>query len=103
MSYSGVDRTSGISYGWMCIAILTVICGVLYAVLSGMFTNDLINGPNGDQSVGINHDIKAGYLSQQARGAISFNIEMEKDIPLILCTGFFIFAVARAIAVKGGG
>ena len=95
----GLDD-SAIAYGWLVLSIFFIIAGILYAVLSGMFTNDILNGPEGDQSIGINHDISKGYLSSQAVGAINFNVEMEKNIPLFICIGGFIFAIARAIVVK---
>jgi hypothetical protein len=95
------DQENGIAYGWMVLTIFLIIAGILYLYILN-FTNMLVDGPNLDQSVGINHDIKAGTMSQQGANAAGFNIAMIKNIPVMLIFGAVIYAIARAIVVKGG-
>ena len=92
---------TGIAYGWLVLSIFIIIAGLMYIYLLG-FTNQLIDGPNGDQSIGINHDIKEGKQSHQSVNAINFGIAMFTNIPLMVIIGAFLFAVTRAITVKGG-
>jgi hypothetical protein len=101
MSYrpSEPDTEEGIAYGWMVLSIFLMVAGILYLYLLG-FVNMLLDGPNLDQSIGINHDIAAGKQSAQSVKAINFNVQMFTNIPLFLITGAFIYAVARAIVVK---
>lgn len=96
------DNESGVAYGWLCLSIFLIIAGIMYVYLLG-FTNSLIDGPMGDQTVGINHDIKEGKQSHQSVNAINFGIAMFTNIPLMLIIGAFLFAITRAITVKGGG
>jgi len=100
--YHPIDTEEGIAYGWLVLSIFLIIAGVLYLYILS-FTNMIIDGPNGDQSVGINHDIKQGKMSTQAVNAAKFNRDMITNIPLMLIFGAFIFAITRAISVKGGG
>jgi uncharacterized membrane protein SpoIIM required for sporulation len=102
MTYKHVDTEEAISYGWMVLSIFLIIVGILYLYIVS-FNNMLLDGPNLDQSIGINHDIKEGKMSTQAVNAASFNSSMIKNIPLMLIFGAVIFAISRAIAVKGSG
>lgn len=99
MTYQHNDQESGIAYAWMVITIFLILAGILYAVYIGVI-NSIISGPNGDNTVGINHDIQAGKQSQQSRSAMQFNIDFATNIPILLILGILIFAVARAIVVK---
>ena len=94
------NTEDAIAYGWLALSLFLIIAAFMYVYLMG-FVNMMINGPNGDQSIGINHDIKEGTLSQQGVNAISFNAAMLTNIPLWLIIGALIFSVARAITVKG--
>jgi hypothetical protein len=101
MTYRPSERDSeeAIAYGWMVLSLFLMVAGILYLYLLG-FVNMLIDGPNLDQSIGINHDIAAGKQSVQSVNAMNFNIAMFKNIPIFLITGAFIYAIARAIVVK---
>ena len=90
------------AYGWLVISLFLIIAGCLYAYYVGVI-NFMVNGPDGDQSSGINHDMKEGKQSTQSVNAINFNVQMAKNIPIFIIVGAFVFAVARAIAVKPGG
>lgn len=98
-----LDSENGIAYGWLALSIFLVLAGILYSYLSGGMVNALINGPDGTQGMGINHDIKAGKQSTQSVNAIQFNIDMAKNIPMMVIVGAFLWAVSRAITVKPGG
>ena len=93
------NSENGIAYGWMVLSMFLILAAILYIYIID-FTNMLIDGPNGDQSIGINHDIKAGKQSHQSVNAINFNIAMLKNVPLFVIIGAFLFAVSRAIVVK---
>lgn len=99
MAYQHIDNEEAIAYAWMVITIFTIIAGFLVLVYYGVI-NMVLDGPNGDQSIGVNHDIKAGLQSQQSRNAIQFNVDFAKNIPVLFILGIFVFAVARAIVVK---
>ena len=98
MSYRHANE-DGIAYAWMVITIFVILAGILILVYYGVI-NAIIYGPNGDKSVGINHDIAAGKQSQQSKNAIQFNIDFATNIPFIVVVGVLLFAVARAITVK---
>jgi hypothetical protein len=93
------ENESGVAYGWLIISLFLVIAAVLYVIYLGVI-NSLLDGPQGDQSIGINHDIKAGKQSVQSRNAIQFNTSMATNIPFFVITGAFVFAISRAIVVK---
>jgi hypothetical protein len=94
----GLDD-SGIAYGWLVISIFLILAGILYAELTGV-VDSFLNGPNNDNSIGINHDIIAGKQSQQSANAIQFGVSMFTNIPWFILTGAFVFAITRAIVVK---
>lgn len=93
------SNEDAIAYAWMVITLFIIIAGITTAVLY-VVINEFINGPNGDQSIGINHDIAAGKQSQQSRNAIQFNIDFATNIPIMLVLSIFVFAIGRAIVVK---
>ena len=95
------DDTSseGIAYGWMVIMIFLIVCGILIP-LYYVIVNNLIAGPDGDNSVGINHDILAGKQSEQSKRAIQFNVDFATNIPFFIVLSILVFAVGRAIVVK---
>jgi hypothetical protein len=99
MTYQKMDNESGIAYAWMTITLFIIISGISIAVFY-VVINKVIDGPNGDQSIGINHDIKEGKQSQQSRGAMQFNIDFATNAPIMLVLSILVFAVARAIVVR---
>lgn len=97
--YEHYDPESGIAYAWMVMTVFLIVAGILVLVFYGVI-NMLIVGPNGDESVGINHDLKAGLQSEQSKNAIQFNIDFAANIPIMIVLSIFVFAVGRAIVVK---
>ena len=93
------DPEEAIAYAWMVITIFVIVAGFLILVYYAVI-NSILNGPGNDQSVGVNHDIKAGKQSQQSRNAINFNVEFAKNLPVLTILGILVFAVARSIVVK---
>lgn len=89
----------GIAYAWMVITLFIILAGILIAVFYPVI-NSIISGPNGDNAVGINHDIQAGRLSQQGRNAAQFNIDFATNAPIMIVMSIFVFAIARAVVVK---
>jgi hypothetical protein len=98
MAYTKLDD-SGIAYAWYVISLFLILAAGIYLVYIQVI-NAVITGPNGDDSVGINHDINEGKLSEQGKNAAQFNIDFATNIPFFLLLGVFVFAVARAIVVK---
>lgn len=99
-TYRNSDNTSGVAYAWMVITLFTILCGILISWYGAGVINALLAGPNGDNSVGINHDIAAGYQSAQSRNAIQFNVDFSQNLPIMIVLSVLVFAVARAIVVK---
>lgn len=94
------SNEDGIAYAWAVITLFLILMGILIAWFNGPLINSMISGPNGDNSIGINHDIAAGYQSQQSRGAIQFNVDFATNIPIFIVLSILAFAVGRAIVVK---
>ena len=100
MILHGIDHPeNSIAYAWMVITLFIILCGILIPVYY-VIINGIIDGPQGDQTVGINHDIKLGRQSEQSKNAIQFNIDFAKNIPIFIVLSIFVFAVGRAIVVK---
>lgn len=97
--YKHYNSESGIAYAWFVLTVFIIIAGILLAFYYGVI-NSILNGPRGDQSIGVNHDIKEGKQSQQSRAAIQFNVDFATNIPFFFVIGCLVFAVARAIVVK---
>lgn len=95
----GYDNSSGIAYAWMVIMLFLILCGILIP-LYYVIINNLITGPEGDNAVGINHDILAGKQSEQSKRAIQFNVDFATNIPIFIVLTILVFAVGRAIVVK---
>ena len=93
------DNEEAVAYWWFVSVIFLVLAAFIYLVYIGVI-NAVIAGPAGDDSVGINHDIKEGKLSEQGKRAAQFNIDFATNIPLFVLLGLFVGAVARAIVVK---
>jgi hypothetical protein len=97
--YGHTNNDEGIAYAWLVLTIFVILCGILIAYYYGVI-NMLLDGPNGDKSVGINHDILAGKQSEQSKRAIQFNIDFATNIPIMIVLSIFVFAIGRAIVVK---
>lgn len=93
------ENSEGVAYAWMVITLFLILAGILIAVFYPII-NSIISGPNGDNAVGINHDIQAGRLSQQGRNAAQFNIDFATNAPVMIVLSIFVFAIGRAIVVK---
>ena len=89
----------GVAYAWLVIMIFLILCGILIP-LYYVIINNLIAGPNGDDAVGINHDIVAGKQSEQSKRAIQFNVDFATNLPIMIVLTILVFAVGRAIVVK---
>lgn len=79
--------------------IFLILCGILIPAYY-VIVNNLISGPEGDNAVGINHDILAGKQSEQSKRAIQFNVDFATNIPFFIVITILVFAVGRAIVVK---
>ena len=99
MAFKKIDNEEAISYWWFVSIIFLILAAFTYLVYIQVI-NSIIAGPNGDDSVGINHDINEGKLSEQGKRAAQFNIDFATNIPIFVLLGLFIGAVARAIVVK---
>ena len=99
MVFKKVDNEEAIAYAWMAITIFLVFAAFMYLIYIKV-VNSMIAGPAGDDSVGINHDINEGKLSEQGKNAAQFNIDFATNIPIFTLLGIFVYAVARAIVVK---
>jgi hypothetical protein len=88
-----------IAYAWMVIMLFLILFGILIP-LYYVIINNLITGPDGDDSVGINHDINEGKQSEQSKRAIQFNVDFATNIPFFIVITILVFAVGRAIVVK---
>jgi hypothetical protein len=100
MNYS---NDQAVAYGWFMLAMLLLMGGIIYATVITFGINTLLNGSDGNQTSGINHDIASGYQSEQSVNAINFNVEYAKNFPLILLFGGFIFSIVRAYYVRPPG
>ena len=93
------DNETAIAYGWMVLTIFVVVGGILIYAFYGVI-NAMIVGPEGDNTIGINHDIAAGKQSVQSKNAMQFNVSFATNVPVFVILGVLIFAVARALSVR---
>ena len=93
------SNDEGIAYAWLVLTVFIIVCGILISYYYGVI-NMILDGPNGDKAIGINHDILEGKQSEQSKRAIQFNVDFATNIPIMIVLSILVFAVGRAIVVK---
>lgn len=93
-----------LAWGFIVLLVGLAVGGVMYMVLA-QFYDVMADGPAGDQSVGINHEVKNGGISTQASTTFGFQKSLIEVFVVVVIILFIVYAInhARATRAKGGG